>query len=78
MRITGTGASFNSDVLKTSINELGVKIKADGTDYPVNTNLNLATINSKPQLTALLVQQAGVRLPTGQFTAGATMTVDYQ
>ncbi|WP_105665501.1 fimbrial protein [Cronobacter dublinensis] len=78
MRISGVGAGFDDKVLKTSIPELGVKMKADGADYPLNSNLTLASATSKPALTALLVQQPGARLPTGAFTAGATMTVDYQ
>lgn len=78
MRISGAGAEFDGTVLKTSIPALGVKMKADGADYPLNTDLALATASSKPALTALLVQQPGARLPTGGFTAGATMTVDYQ
>lgn len=78
MRISGTGAVFDDKSLKTSIPELGIKMKADGVDYPVNTDLVLATSSSKPALKALLVQQPGAHLPTGGFTAGATMTVDYQ
>lgn len=78
MRISGMGASFDDKSLKTSIPELGIKMKADGVDYPVNTDLVLATSSTKPALKALLVQQAGAHLPTGGFTAGATMTVDYQ
>lgn len=78
MRISGSGADFDDKVLKTSIPELGVKLKADGAEYPLNTDLALASSTSKPALTALLVQQPGARLPTGGFTAGATMTVNYQ
>ncbi|MFW0880075.1 fimbrial protein [Cronobacter dublinensis] len=78
MRISGAGADFDNNVLKTSIAELGVKMKADGADYALNSDLVLASATSKPALTALLVQQPGARLPTGGFTAGATMTVNYQ
>ncbi|HCM9126669.1 TPA: fimbrial protein [Enterobacter asburiae] len=78
MRISGTGATFDDKSLKTSIPELGIKMKADGADYPVNTDLVLANSSSKPALKALLVQESGAHLPTGSFTAGATMTVDYQ
>lgn len=78
MTIHGTGADFDADALKTSVADLGVKIKANGSDYPLNMALNFATAASKPALTALLVQKPGARLETGAFTAGATMTVDYQ
>lgn len=78
MRISGTGADFNADLLQTSIPELAIKLKADGTDFPLNTDLTLATTTSKPNLVAVLQGKPGARLPTGGFTAGATMTVDYQ
>ena len=78
MRISGSGADFDNTVLKTNIPELGVKFEADGANYPLNTSLVLSSSESKPALMAILVQQLGARLPTGGFTAGATMTVDYQ
>lgn len=78
MRITGEGAGFDSALLKTNMPALGIKIKADGLNYPINTNLPLASTTAKPALTAQLTQQPGAHLPTGAFTAGATMTVDYQ
>lgn len=78
MRISGSGADFDNALLETSIQELGVKFEADGADYPLNTSLVLGSFESKPAIMVILVQQPGVRLPTGGFTAGATMTVDYQ
>ncbi|MCG0457710.1 fimbrial protein [Enterobacter cloacae complex sp. ECC445] len=78
MRISGAETSFDETLLSTSIPELGIKMKADGNDYPINTDLALANSVSKPVLIAQLVQQPGAHLPTGGFTAGATMTVDYQ
>ncbi|CCJ99592.1 fimbrial protein [Cronobacter malonaticus] len=78
MHITGNGADFNSDLLQTSIPELAVKLKADGSDFPLNSDLTLASTTEKPVLVAALVGKPGARLPTGEFTAGATMTVDYQ
>lgn len=78
MTIQGTGADFDTDVLKTSVADLGVQIQANGSEYPLNTALNFANAETKPTLTALLVQKSGARLQTGAFTAGATMMVDYQ
>ncbi|ELY4597835.1 fimbrial protein [Cronobacter malonaticus] len=78
MRIAGTGAEFNNDLLQTSIPELAVRLKADGADLPLNSDLPLASSTAKPVLVAALVGKPGARLPTGGFTAGATMTVDYQ
>lgn len=78
MVIKGDGAEFDADVLKTSITDLGIEIKANGAKYPLNTAFNFANSEAKPALSALLVQKNGSRLDTGEFTAGATMMVDYQ
>lgn len=78
MQISGAGSDFDATVLKTSVTDLGVKIKADGNDFPLNSGLALASRDAKPALKAVLVQKPGARLQTGAFTAGATMTVDYQ
>lgn len=78
MHISGASAEFNGDLLQTSIPELAVKLKADGADYPLNSDLTLASVTTKPELVAVLVGKPGAHLPTGGFTAGATMTVDYQ
>jgi len=78
MTIQGTSTDFDADALQTSMTDLGVKIKANGSDYPLNTAFSFASDNMKPALTALLVQKPGARLQTGEFSAGATMKVDYQ
>lgn len=78
MVIQGVGADFDTNALKTSVPDLGIKIKANGSDYPLNTALNFANANTKPILTALLVQKPGARLDAGEFNATATMMVDYQ
>jgi type 1 fimbria pilin len=78
MKILGTPASFDNDLLKTDINEMGIKITANGTALPLNTDLNFASAAAKPALKAILTQQPGARLPTGAFTASATMRVEYQ
>ncbi|EKM0530066.1 fimbrial protein [Cronobacter turicensis] len=78
MHIAGVSADFNNDLLQTSIPELAVRLRADGADYPINSDLSLASTTAKPVLVAALVGKSGARLPTGGFTAGATMTVDYQ
>lgn len=78
MMIRGAGADFDANVLQTSVTDLGVKIEADGVDFPLNSDLALASSDAKPALKAVLVQKPGARLQTGAFTAGATMMVDYQ
>lgn len=78
MRIAGNSTSFNETLLLTTIPDLGVKIKANGADYPINTDLTFSSGEAKPELVAVLTGKPGARLPTGGFSAGATMTVDYQ
>lgn len=78
MKITGPGATFNTDELQTNIPQLGIGFTADGSEYALNTPLPFASADTKPALVAKLMQQDNARLPTGNFTAGATMTVEYQ
>ncbi|AGE94449.1 fimbrial protein [Citrobacter farmeri] len=78
MTIQGTGVAFDNNVLTTSIANLGVKIKANGMDYSLNTGIIFSSAAAKPTLKALLVQKPGARLQTGLFTASATMLVEYQ
>lgn len=78
LSVSGTGADFDSDYLKTSIPGLGVKIEANGLLLPLNNRLALVSSAAKPDLSAILVQDEGIRLPAGEFNAIATMTADYQ
>lgn len=78
MKISGTGASFDSKLLKTNFDALAIELDANGSLYPLNTDLNFDSVADKPTLSALLVQQPGGHLPTGDFTASSTMTVSYQ
>ncbi|ELJ4094514.1 fimbrial protein [Salmonella enterica] len=78
MRITGNSAGFDNALLQTNIPELGIKLNANGVEFPLNTDLLFSSSEEKPYLSAALVQQPGYRLPVGEFSAGATMTVDYQ
>jgi len=78
MEISGTIVDFDQygGSLETSIPELAIKLKHDGADFPLNKSLPF-TAGSQPVLSALLIQEPGSHLPTGQFSASATMTVDY-
>nr|WP_261803117.1 fimbrial protein [Serratia nematodiphila] len=77
LQVQGTGASFDGALLKTSNATLGIKLQHGAAPLPVNTWLNF-TYPNKPELWAVPVKQSGVTLPGGEFTAGATMKVDYQ
>ncbi|HIE1061104.1 TPA: fimbrial protein [Serratia marcescens] len=79
LQVQGTGASFDSKVLKTNKTGLGVKLQ-QGTNksaLAINTWLNF-TYPNKPALWAVPVKQSGATLNGGEFTATATLRVDYQ
>lgn len=78
MRITGTAAGFDSNVLQVAEQaSMGVKLLSNGTMLPLNSWLNF-TKDSPPVLQAVPVKAAGSTLTAGAFSAAATMTVDYQ
>lgn len=76
--VSGVGAGFNDTILSSSIPELGIEISANGTKLPLNSQFVLTGPTDKPDLEAILRQAPNSHLPTGEFTAGATLTVAYQ
>ncbi len=77
LQVQGDGASFNSGLLKTSATGLGIQLLNGDSKLPVNSWLNF-TYPNIPKLYAVPVKQNGITLGVGEFTAGATMKVDYQ
>lgn len=77
MQIQGTGAGFDSEVLQTNKDNLGVALLRNGNRQPINGWINF-TYPNLPTLEAVLVKQAGATLGGGEFSAGATMKVEYQ
>lgn len=77
LQVQGAGASFDGALLQTSNAALGIKLQSGTTPLPINTWLNF-TYPNKPELSAVPVKQSGITLAGGEFTAGATMKVDYQ
>lgn len=77
LEIYGTGAAFDSSVLKTNKDGLGVKLMREGEDLPINTWVPFIYPNA-PELWATPVKEAGVTLSTGEFTAAASMRLNYQ
>ncbi len=78
MRITGSPASFNNQLLAVTGNDnLGIALKngidAIGRDEWFNFNPAVP-----PQLKAVLVRGGGSTLAPGEFKTGATLVVDYQ
>ncbi|AYM91971.1 putative fimbrial protein SteD [Serratia fonticola] len=73
----GPVTAFDSTVLWTNKNGLGIQLLQGSTKLPVNTWLNF-TYPNKPELWSVPVKPSWVTLKGGEFAAGATMKVDYQ
>ncbi|CUZ93809.1 putative minor fimbrial subunit StfE [Serratia marcescens] len=78
LQIAGNGASFNSQLLQTNVNGLGIALLRNGTRIPLNSWQSFTYSTTLPVLEAVPVRQAGVELPTGEFSASATLRADYQ
>ncbi|HAT2878025.1 fimbrial protein [Serratia marcescens] len=77
LQVHGTGASFDSTVLGTNKNGLGIALLLDDNKVAINNWLNF-TYPTLPELWAVPVMQPDAILTGGKFSAGATMKVDYQ
>jgi type 1 fimbria pilin len=77
LQVQGNGAGFNSEVLQTTVPDLGIRLQNGTTTLPINTWVNF-TYPTKPELWAVPVKAAGATLSAGEFTAASTMRVDYQ
>lgn len=77
LQVQGTGAAFDGTVLQTNKAGLGIELQQGDTKLPLNGWLNF-TYPNQPELWAVPVKQRGATLTGGEFTAGATMKVDYQ
>jgi type 1 fimbria pilin len=77
MRIQGTGAGFGTNVLGTNQANLGIALLNNGQPQPLDSDIKF-TYPSLPELKAVPVKFPGSTLKAGAFSAGATMTVNYQ
>ncbi|EMD1301833.1 fimbrial protein [Serratia marcescens] len=77
LQIQGNSAGFDSEVLKTNKDGLGVALLRNGNRQPINSWINF-TYPTKPTLEAVPVKRVGATLRGGKFSAGATMKVEYQ
>lgn len=77
LQVKGTGAAFDATVLQTNKAGLGIELRQGDGKLAVNDWLNF-TYPNKPELWAVPVKQSGATLTGGEFSAGATMAVDYQ
>lgn len=75
MQIQGTAASNNG--LSTNKSDLAIAFLNNGVALPLNTWFNFTWPN-KPNLQAVPVKSGNQALTGGDFSAAATMMVDYQ
>lgn len=74
IQISGSGTG---SVLLTNVTGLGIRLKKAGTEMWLNTGYDF-TYPTLPVLTAVPVNLFGSALPGGNFSATATMRVEYQ
>jgi type 1 fimbria pilin len=77
LAIQGNPTPFDNTALQTNVADFGIAIRADGKPLVLNSWMNF-TYPNKPVLQAVPVKRAGVTLPGGDFSAGATLMVHYQ
>ncbi|CFR06270.1 fimbrial protein [Yersinia kristensenii] len=75
--INGNGATFDTNLLKTSNSGLGIKLIRDGQQLALNTTSNF-TYPNVPVLQAVPIKQTNATLSTGYFSGTATLVVEYQ
>ncbi|MFV3381012.1 MULTISPECIES: fimbrial protein [Pseudomonas] len=79
MRLTlkGTPASFDITALKTSENDLGIKVLLGGTALAPNEPREIdVSASTPPLLEAVPVKLAGAALPSTEFTASALLMAE--
>lgn len=77
LQIKGNGAAFDATALRTNKPGLGIELRQGDSKLVVNNWLAFSYPN-KPALWAIPVKQGGATLTGGEFSAVATMAVDYQ
>ncbi len=77
LQVQGAAAGFDGQLLSTSQDGLGIALLHGGGRWPINQWLSF-TYPVTPTLEAVPVKSATAKLTSGEFTAGATMKVDYQ
>lgn len=77
LAIQGNPTMFDNTALKTNVADFGIAMRENGLPLAINSWINFDYPN-KPVLQAVPVKKAGVDLPGGDFSAGATLMVVYQ
>ncbi|WP_234262457.1 fimbrial protein [Klebsiella aerogenes] len=78
LTLIGEEAPFGSGLLKTNKTALGIQFMTDSGNLPMNTDLNFEYSSGAPALYAVLAQDSANTLTGGEFSATATIMVDYQ
>ncbi|WP_370612201.1 fimbrial protein [Klebsiella aerogenes] len=80
IQIKGTAASFDTTLLKTSVDGLGVKFLTGSTTLVLNSGAAKFDYlaDQTPAIDAVLTRDPSVTLAGGAFSATATMYVNYQ
>ncbi|MEG5552310.1 fimbrial protein [Enterobacter wuhouensis] len=77
LQVQGAGAVFDNSVLQTNRDGLGIKLMRVGAELPINSWIPF-TYPDAPELWAVPVKETGATLTTGEFSAAASIRVDYQ
>ncbi|MEQ4626171.1 fimbrial protein [Providencia manganoxydans] len=77
LQFSGTGANFNSGLLKTSESALGLRFKSDGAVFAVNDWVPF-TYGDLPDLSVVPVLSSPIGVDSGDFFASATFNVEYE
>ncbi|WP_257017577.1 fimbrial protein [Serratia fonticola] len=77
MRIQGGTAGFGTGLLGTNKGDLGIALYYGTQRLNINTWFNY-TYPNQPVLYAVPVKRSGATLTGGEFTASATLLIDYQ
>ncbi|RDL18795.1 fimbrial protein [Serratia fonticola] len=77
MRIQGGPAGFGTGLLGTNKGDLGIALYYGTQRLNINTWFNY-TYPNQPVLYAVPVKRSGATLTGGEFTASATLLIDYQ
>ncbi|MFP2166578.1 fimbrial protein [Enterobacter ludwigii] len=77
LTIQGNPTAFDNTALKTNVDDFGIAMRVNGQPLAINSSINFVYPN-KPVLQAVPVKRAGVDLPGGEFSAGASLIVYYQ
>lgn len=76
MKVQGTSSPFDSNVLKTSLDQLGIAFRTQGgTALPLETWLDV-NLPTQPVIYAVPVKDPAAELPAGPFTGTATLVVE--